>query len=41
MTFFFRDDMTELSSAERYDPAVDDWVPVVAMNQRRSGVSDR
>lgn len=31
--------MTELSSAERYDPAVDDWVPVVAMNQRRSGVS--
>ncbi len=33
-----RDDATELSSAERYDPTTNQWSPVVAMNSRRSGV---
>lgn len=34
-----RDDATELSSAERYNPQANQWTPVVAMNSRRSGVS--
>lgn len=33
-----RDDATELSSAECYDPKTNQWSPVVAMNSRRSGV---
>lgn len=33
-----RDDATELSSAERYNPQANQWTPVVAMNSRRSGV---
>lgn len=33
-----RDDATELSSAESYDPKTNQWTPVVAMNSRRSGV---
>ena len=33
-----RDDATELSSAESYDPKANQWTPVVAMNSRRSGV---
>ena len=33
-----RDDTTELSSAEKYDPKTDTWTPVVALNSRRSGV---
>ncbi|XP_052756747.1 kelch-like protein diablo [Galleria mellonella] len=33
-----RDDCTELSSAERYEPSTDTWSPVVAMTSRRSGV---
>lgn len=33
-----RDDATELSSAECYDPKTNQWFPVVAMNSRRSGV---
>jgi hypothetical protein len=35
-----RDDTTELSSAERYNPQTNSWQPVVAMTSRRSGVSD-
>ena len=35
-----RDDATELSSAERYNPQTNIWQPVVAMTSRRSGVSD-
>lgn len=34
-----RDDTTELSSAERYNPRTNQWSPVVAMTSRRSGVS--
>lgn len=34
-----RDDTTELSSAERYNPRSNQWSPVVAMTSRRSGVS--
>ena len=34
-----RDDCTELSSAERYNPATNTWSPIVAMMSRRSGVS--
>ena len=34
-----RDDCTELSSAERYNPATNSWSPIVAMMSRRSGVS--
>lgn len=34
-----RDDTTELSSAERYNPQTNTWQPVVAMTSRRSGVS--
>lgn len=34
-----RDDTTELSSAERYNPQTNSWQPVVAMTSRRSGVS--
>lgn len=33
-----RDDTTELSSAERYNPRTNQWSPVVAMTSRRSGV---
>jgi kelch-like protein 20 len=33
-----RDDATELSTAERYNPKTNQWSPVVAMNSRRSGV---
>lgn len=33
-----RDDATELSTAERYNPKTNQWTPVVAMNSRRSGV---
>ena len=33
-----RDDTTELSSAERYNPQTNTWQPVVAMTSRRSGV---
>lgn len=33
-----RDDATELSSAERYEPQTNQWSPVVALNSRRSGV---
>ena len=33
-----RDDSTELSSAECFDPESNQWSPVVAMNSRRSGV---
>ena len=33
-----RDDTTELSSAERYNPHSNTWQPVVAMTSRRSGV---
>ena len=33
-----RDDATELSSAERYNPTMNQWQPVVAMTCRRSGV---
>merc|ERR1712204_89987 len=33
-----RDDCTELSSAERYNPATNTWAPIVAMMSRRSGV---
>jgi hypothetical protein len=36
-----RDDCTELSSAERYNPATNTWSPIVAMMSRRSGVSAR
>lgn len=34
-----RDDCTELSSAERYNPHTNQWSPIVAMTSRRSGVS--
>lgn len=34
-----RDDATELSSAERYNPHTNTWSPIVAMSSRRSGVS--
>ena len=34
-----RDDATELSSAERYNPQTNTWSPIVAMMSRRSGVS--
>lgn len=34
-----RDDTTELSSTERYNPQTNTWQPVVAMTSRRSGVS--
>ena len=33
-----RDDCTELSSAERYNPILNQWSPIVAMTSRRSGV---
>lgn len=33
-----RDDTTELSSAERYNPQTNQWQPIVAMTSRRSGV---
>lgn len=33
-----RDDATELSSAERFNPNTNQWSPVVAMGSRRSGV---
>lgn len=33
-----RDDATELSTAERYNPKLNQWSSVVAMNSRRSGV---
>ncbi|CAF5193348.1 unnamed protein product, partial [Rotaria magnacalcarata] len=33
-----RDDATELSTAERYNPKTNQWSSVVAMNSRRSGV---
>lgn len=33
-----RDDTTELSSAERYNPQTNTWQAVVAMTSRRSGV---
>jgi hypothetical protein len=33
-----RDDATELSTAERYNPKTNQWSPVVAMNWRRSWV---
>ena len=33
-----RDDCTELSSAERYNPNTNTWSPIVAMMSRRSGV---
>jgi kelch-like protein 20 len=33
-----RDDATELSTAERFNPKINQWSPVVAMNSRRSGV---
>ncbi len=33
-----RDDATELSTAERFNPKTNQWSPVVAMNSRRSGV---
>lgn len=36
-----RDDTTELSSAERYNPRTNQWSPVVAMTSRRSGVRTR
>jgi kelch-like protein 20 len=36
--FGCRDDHTELSSCERFDPKSGQWDPVVAMNCRRSGV---
>ena len=36
-----RDDATELSTAERYNPKTNQWSPVVAMNSRRSGVNIR
>lgn len=34
-----RDDATELSSAERFNPQTNTWQPVVAMTSRRSGVN--
>ena len=34
-----RDDTTELSTTERYNPKTNQWSAVVAMNSRRSGVS--
>lgn len=33
-----RDDTTELSSAERYNPQTNEWQPIVAMQSKRSGV---
>lgn len=33
-----RDDVMELSSAERYNPHTNTWSPIVAMTSRRSGV---
>jgi kelch-like protein 20 len=33
-----RDDQSELSSVERYDPKTNNWQPVVSMKSRRSGV---
>ena len=33
-----RDDTTELSSAERYNPQTNQWTSVVALKSRRSGV---
>ena len=33
-----RDDSTELSTAERYNPQTNQWQPLVAMTSRRSGV---
>ncbi len=33
-----RDDTTELSSAERFNPQANQWQPIVAMTSRRSGV---
>lgn len=33
-----RDNVCELSSAEKYNPTINEWVNVVAMNNRRSGV---
>lgn len=33
-----RDNVCELSSAEKYNPNTNEWVNVVAMNNRRSGV---
>ena len=34
-----RDDMTELNTAERYNPTLNLWTPIVSMKSRRSGVS--
>lgn len=34
-----RDDACELSSAEKYNPNSGEWTNIVAMNNRRSGVS--
>ncbi len=34
-----RDDMSELNTAERYDPTLNLWTPIVSMKSRRSGVS--
>lgn len=34
-----RDDSMELSSAEKYNPHTNTWLPIVAMTSRRSGVS--
>ncbi|CAF5170362.1 unnamed protein product, partial [Rotaria magnacalcarata] len=33
-----RDDATDLSKTERFNPKMNQWSPVVAMNSRRSGV---
>ncbi len=33
-----RDDATELSTAERFNPKINQWSPLVAMNSKRSGV---
>jgi hypothetical protein len=33
-----RDDISELNSAERYNPSTNQWQPVVSMKSKRSGV---
>jgi hypothetical protein len=33
-----RDDATELSTAERFNPKTNQWSPIVAMNPKQSGV---
>lgn len=33
-----RDDITELNSAEKYDPVKNTWTPIVPMKSKRSGV---